>query len=157
MPKKRLTKINSGLPKGNPFYNVALDIQNLPKQKPTISITFMDAGKELKKFADYARKQQGEKDVYKQFEDFLVKVRQFNSIEEVISYFSPKKSIKNSDSESRAKMQELQKNFNIDTSDMVHIHCCGGGSGQMVLHGFVIHSSFEIVWIDPGHTRHRLS
>ena len=64
--------------------------------------------------------------------------------------------MKNADTESVRKMREIEKKYNIETANMVHIHCCGGGGGQMVLHGFVLHNCFEIVWIDTDHEKHKV-
>ena len=41
--------------------------------------------------------------------------------------------------------------YNIETSDMFHLHCDRDGKGKFVLHGFRINNCFEIVWIDPNH------
>ena len=145
------------LNKGSPIYDAKSQVSGLPKQRPSISITFMDVDRDfgLKYLVEKDKKHKGSRQILKEFDSFLRKARRYNSIEEFMHTFTPKERLNNADQKSKDKMNEIQKLYNIETADMVHIHCCGNGGGEMVLHGFVINNCFEVVWIDPDHEMHK--
>lgn len=156
---KKLTRISGeSLERGSPIYDSRSDVSALPKQRPSISITFMDVGKEfgLAYLVEKDKKHRGSRYIMKEFDAFLQKVRKHKSIEDVMDHFKPKKKLNNQDKKSIDKMKQIQDEYSIDTSEMAHIHCCGNGGGALVLHGFVINNCFEIVWIDPDHEIHEL-
>ena len=62
---------------------------------------------------------------------------------------------KNVDDKSVAMMRKIQRDYNVETTSMIHIHCHLHGKGEFVLHGFVIRNCFEIVWFDPSHELHK--
>ncbi len=127
------------------------------KIKPSISLTYMDVDKKygLQYLCDAHKSHRGDRNILKELDDFLVKVRKYSSIEELVERHKPKDKMKNKDKASLDRFKKIQKDYDIETSDMVHIHCCGGGSGQFVLHGFISRNCFEVVWIDPLHEVHK--
>lgn len=161
MSKKsgKIIPIDGGpLNKGSPIYNAAADLNKTKQRRPSISITYLDVGRDygLKGLVENDKRHRGERYILKEFDMFLEKVRKYDTIEDVMRVFAPRKKMKNADTESGRKMREIEKKYNIETANMVHIHCCGGGGGQMVLHGFVLHNCFEIVWIDTDHDKHKV-
>lgn len=135
------------------IYSPKVPDNNIP---PTISVTYLEAKGNygIEKLACVHKKQRGTRDVIKEFDDFLDKARKYKNIEELLSAHKPKIKMKNSDITSVKKMMALQKKYNIDTSDMIHIHCKGGGNGPFVIHGFRQSNNLEIVWLDPEHEVH---
>lgn len=126
-------------------------------EKPSVSITYLDykGNYGIKNLHKCHHMQRGQRDILKELGDFLVKARKFKNINDLVSNFASHNGSKNKDDESIRKLRQIQKEHNIETSDMLHLHCCGGGNGQMVLHGFILGSCFEIVWIDPNHELHK--
>lgn len=120
-------------------------------EKPSISITYLDNHHDFKHFFSIAK---GNAEYIRVLQDFLKKARCYSNIDELISNHKPHHRIKNSDDKSVEKMKQIQSDFNIETRDMIHLHCCRGGSGSFVLHGFRIKNRFEIVWLDPTHDIH---
>lgn len=127
-------------------------------KRPSLAITYMDVKKDygLKYLSSKAKNQGGNRDIYKELGSFQEKVRQYKSIQELIDRHKPNDKLNNEDKKSETTFKKIQSEYKIDTSQMIHIHCCGGGSGAFVLHGFVLGSCFEIVWFDPLHEVHKL-
>lgn len=127
------------------------------KVKPSVSITYLDYNGNygIKNFHKTHYSQKGERDILKELGDFLYKARKFENINDLVINFTSPKGSKNKDRASINKMIQIQKEFNIETSDMIHLHCCSGGTGKMVFHGFILGNCFEIVWIDPDHQLHK--
>ncbi len=130
----------------------------LPGKRPIVGITYLEVlsgDYSLKRFAKTESKSCGTRQLYNELEEFLIKARSYSAIEELISAHAPKKRIKNSDEKSISKMKEIQRKYNVETSEMVHLHCKRCGSGAFVLHGFVVNNCFEVVWLDPNHALHK--
>ena len=131
----------------------------IPKSdRPVIGISFLqidDKNYGLEHLAKEHNKQKGNRDVFNELSKFIKQSSKMGSIEEVINHFKPKHRIKNSDDKSVKMINKIGKEYNIETSDIIHLHTNGNGSGQFVLHGFRIYNVFEIVFIDPNHEMHR--
>lgn len=120
---------------------------------PVISITYLEKN-------DYGLQHlykctRGDNRYVKQFESFLEKARQYNSITELLSNHGSHMSSKNTDSKSLQKVNELCNKYNLEVQEFIHLHCCTGGTGEFVMHGFLITNRFEIVWLDPKHEIHK--
>ncbi len=146
----------------NPSASALLNKEELKRKaeskvKPSVSITYLDYNGNygIKNFHKTHYSKKGERDILKEFGDFLSKARRFENINDLVNNFVSHKGAKNKDKASLDKMRQIQKEFNIETSDMIHLHCCSGGTGKMVFHGFILGSCFEVVWIDPDHTLHK--
>ena len=73
------------------------------------------------------------------------------SISDVVTKYCSSSSLKNRDDKSIRLLQKIKKEYDVDATDIVHLHCKPGGSGKFVLHGFILRNVFEIVIIDPNH------
>lgn len=123
--------------------------------KPEISITYLEISTgeySLKGFYKISKKNP---DVYKDLSDFMVRARKYKNIQELLDNHCPKNGLKAKDKTSQQKMKEIKKLYNVDTSDMCHIHLKPNGKGAFVLHGFILHNCFEVVWLDPEHKIHK--
>lgn len=149
---KPLVKINDNIPE--PFYQI--DRGKIEQKSPVIGITYLQADDNkygLKAVFKKEKEQKGS--AIKILNDFLVKAKQYETIDKLVSAHISHKKAKNCDAKSISMMKKIQRDFNVETADMIHIHCKPGGKGEFVLHGFVIHNCFEIVWFDPKHEIHR--
>ena len=86
--------------------------------------------------------------------DFLGMVRGYATVSELKKNHASHHKFKNTDKKSKNKLDEIKKNYGIDTSDMFHLHCGLHGKGKFVLHGFFLRNCFEIVWLDTKHEVH---
>lgn len=126
----------------------------IPKSEPPIiSITYLEKSKY--DLEHLFKCNQGDKKYVKIFQDFLDKVKQYKSISELFRKHGSHINFKNLDSKSNEKAKKLRENYNLDVHELIHLHCCAGGTGEFVLHGFTISNRFEIVWIDPKHEIHQ--
>lgn len=124
---------------------------------PIISMTYMDmfGTYGLKEFSKIAKALNGQRNLYKEIDGFLNKAREYNNITDLISAHISHNGGKNKDAASRKKAKEISERYNVEALDFIHLHCCSGGTGEFVFHGFVLKNRFEIVWIDPQHKLHK--
>lgn len=141
-------------PSAEPIYHVD---ENLTKQKnPVIGITYLQANnKEYGLKAIVNKEKKHSQSAIKPLHDFLVKARQYKTIEELITNHISHNRGKNCDKESKQMIGEIRRQYNVAAEEMIHIHCLRGGKGEFVLHGFVIENRFEIVWFDPDHKHYK--
>lgn len=150
----------------NKFYNVNIPKSsskdriidpNIPKSKrPVIGITYLqvcniDYG--LKALSDTA-KTRSDRNVYNELNEFIKTASKLASIEDVVERYHSRKKLKNDDDYSKDIVNLLQKEYNVDATDLIHLHCKANGKGEFVLHGFILENVFEIVLIDPLHQLH---
>lgn len=126
------------------------------KDKPVIGMSFLQITNNrfgLKELNDVAKRRK-DRDVYRELETFVKCASKMASIESVIERYHSRYSSKNKDKESQKMITLLKKEYDIDATDLIHMHCKANGKGEFVLHGFIRRNVFEIVWIDPEHTLH---
>jgi hypothetical protein len=128
------------------------DVVFRKENKPIIGITFLD--KNNYGLIDLYKVYRGDKSCLRQFNDFLEKARSYDTITELIDNHKPHDKFKNEDEKSIQKLSQIQKEYNIEATDMCHLHCCRDGKGIFVLHGFILGNCFEIVWLDAKHDLH---
>ena len=127
-------------------------------QKPVIGISFLQVTdnhfglKELSKIA----KKRTDRNVYKELETFINCASKMDCIEAVVERYHSKTALKNRDHKSEKMVAALKREYNIDATDLIHVHCQANGKGEFVLHGFISKNVFEVVWIDPEHTLHKV-
>lgn len=121
-------------------------------EPPAIGITYLQSKYGLKNFFKKCKKSTACVDV---FEEFIDNFRNLKDIDTALAKYSGAVS-KSKDADSQKILDVIRKKHNIDTSDMIHVHCKPGGKGAFVLHGFRIRNRFEIVWIDPDHAVHKV-
>ncbi len=121
--------------------------------KPCVGITYLDKNRFGLK--DFFKAVKDDKQKRKDFEEFLEAVRGYKNRDEVIENHCPRV-LKNKDKDSQSKIKAIKNKYNIDATDMVHLHCKRQGKGEFVLHGFWLENIFEVVWLDCNHDLHKV-
>lgn len=150
--KSRIPSPRTSFSAGVPITEVNIPVDD---KKPEISITYLEISTGEYSLKNFYKKCKGNKNLYKDLSDFTEKVRKYKNIQELLDRHCPKNGLKANDRKSVQKMKDIKKTSNVDTSDMCHIHLKSNGNGAFVLHGFILHNCFEIVWIDPEHSLHK--
>lgn len=147
--KKKLA--NFTVPK-SPLVEIASE--KAQEKKPHIGITYLDKNKfGLKHFVKCASKNS---EYYEMLQKFIEQCREYETLSEMVSKHQPHgKGPKNFDKESENKIRHIQREYKIDTQEMIHIHTKCKGKGEFVLHGFRSNDVFEIVWLDCKHEQHK--
>lgn len=153
-----MSKQTSRIPSPKTHFSEGMPITDIDIHddiKPEISITYLEIST-----GDYSLKglqkiSQKAPDLYKDLSVFMDRVRKYKNIQELLDNHCPKNGLKAKDPKSQRKMSEIKKHYNVDTSDMCHIHLKPGGKGAFVLHGFILRNCFEVVWLDPQHKIHK--
>lgn len=128
---------------------------DIPKdRKPEISITYLEISSGEYSLKGFYKKCKQKSELYKELLEFTERVKKYNNIQQLLDIHCPKNGLKSNNKNSRKKMNEIKRKYNVDTSDMHHIHLKPNGKGAFVIHGFVLYNCFEVVWIDPEHTIH---
>ena len=122
------------------------------EEKPIVGITYLDKNKYG--LIDLFRVHRSDNSSMRRFVEFLERARRYTTITELKKNHASHIKSKNTDKNSREKMNRIQIKYGIDTSDMFHLHCGIGGTGEFVLHGFFLGNCFEIVWLDAKHEVH---
>lgn len=152
MMAKPFIDVNAGIVE--PIYSV--DESRVKQPTPVIGITYLQADDKKYGINALLKKEKAKNGLtIKTLQDFLVKVRHYKTIDELISNHISHIKGKNVDDKSVAMMRKIQRDYNVETTSMIHIHCHLHGKGEFVLHGFVIRNCFEIVWFDPSHELHK--
>lgn len=135
--------------------NILTDI-NIPEdnRKPEISITYLEISSGEFSLKAFNKKCNKNSQFYEELAEFTERVKKYNNIQDLLDVHCPKNGLKAKDKNSHRKMEEIKRKYNVETSDMCHIHLKPNGKGAFVIHGFVLKNCFEIVWIDPEHRRH---
>lgn len=153
MGKNTLYSVN--IPKSNNKDKI-ID-PHIPKSKrPVIGITYLQIGNKnygLKSLSD-AVKSRSDRAIYSELEDFIKDAAKLASIEKVVEKYHSHHKLKNDDKYSKDIVNLLKKDYNVDATDLTHLHCKANGKGEFVLHGFILENVFEIVLIDPLHQIH---
>ena len=132
-----------------------IEAKDIPSSKPVVSITFCDImSKEYGLKGLLKSEKKSDRDLLKELDDFLIKARQYDNIEELVSAHISHNHGKNEDKKSKDKLKHINNAHNVDAKCMIHLHTKTGGNGKFVFHGFVVNNVFEIVWIDPFHKLH---
>ena len=131
---------------------VRKDVVFTKEKRPIIGITFLDRNNYG--LDDLIRCYRGDKNCVNQLNDFLEKARKYTTISELITNHASHNKFKNTDSRSLRKFAQIQDEYEVETSDICHLHCNRGGTGRFVLHGFILNNCFEIVWLDVKHDVH---
>lgn len=146
---------NVSIPKGN-GKGKSIDT-HIPKPKrPVIGISYLQIGNKnygLKALSD-ADKSRSDRAIYSELEDFIKDAAKLDSIEEVVKKYHSRYKLKNDDDYSKDIVNLLKNDYNVDATDLTHLHCKANGKGEFVLHGFILENVFEIVLIDPLHKLH---
>lgn len=150
----------------NKFYSVSIPksnnkdkiiAPNIPKSKrPVIGITYLQVCNKdygLKALSE-ADKSRSDRNIYNELNEFITTSSTLSSIEEVVKKYHSRNKLKNNDGYSKDIVDSLKKNYNVDATDLIHLHCKANGKGELVLHGFILENVFEIVLIDPLHQIH---
>lgn len=125
------------------------------KRKPAISITYLDITTGNYSLKSFHKKCKNNTNLYKELADFIEKVKEYDNIQMLLDIHCPKNGLKTNEDRSRKKMNDIRKKYNVETSDMYHIHLKPNGKGAFVIHGFVLYNCFEVVWLDPEHEIHK--
>ena len=153
MAKNKIYNVN--IPKSNSKGKI-IDA-HIPKSKrPVIGITYLQVNNKnygLKALSDTA-KSRSDRNVYSELDEFIKNSAKLPSIEAVVEMYHSHNKLKNSDDYSRDIVKLLEKEYNVDATDLIHLHCKANGKGEFVLHGFILENVFEIVLIDPLHKIH---
>lgn len=153
MGKNKLYPVN--IPKSNSKDRI-LD-PHIPKSKrPVIGITYLqvcnrDYGLKALSEADKSR---SDRNIYNELNEFITTSSKLSSIEEVVKKYHSRQKLKNNDDYSKDIVNSLKNDYNVDATDLIHLHCKANGKGEFVLHGFILENVFEIVLIDPLHQIH---
>ena len=155
--KKKADKlINVSIPKSNNGNNNKLyDIKHVNDYRsPCIGFTYLDVNTEfgLKGLFKQYKSQLGNRNLFKELDEFLLAARNYKNIEELITNHISHNKAKSNDEKTRKKANSIKREYNIETCNIIHIHCKRGGNGEFVLHGFVIQNCFEVLFIDPMHS-----
>lgn len=153
MGKNKLYSVN--IPK--PGSKDKLTQPNIPKPKrPVIGITYLQVCNKdygLKALSDTA-KMRSDRNIYSELNEFITASSKLPSIENVVELYHSRKRLKNDDEYSKYIVKLLKGNYNVDATDLIHLHCKANGKGEFVLHGFILENVFEVVLIDPLHKIH---
>lgn len=153
MGKNKLYSVN--IPK--PGSKDKLTQPNIPKPKrPVIGITYLQVCNKdygLKALSDTA-KMRSDRNIYNELNEFIATSSKLSSIEKVVEMYHSRQKLKNDDEYSKYIVKLLKENYNVDATDLIHLHCKANGKGEFVLHGFILENVFEIVLIDPLHKIH---
>lgn len=153
MSKNKICSVN--IPKANSKDKSI--IPHIPKPKrPVIGITYLQVGNKnygLKALSN-ADRSRSDRDIYSELEDFIKRASMLDSIETVVKTYHSRNKLKNNDEYSKDIVTLLKESYNVDATDLIHLHCKANGKGEFVLHGFILENVFEIVLIDPLHNLH---
>ena len=142
----------------NPKSKAIVDVHIEPDtDKPVIGITYLDITNNNYGFKGFHKTAQGihDRNLYDEFGAFVRDAAKQKSISDVVTKYCSSFSLKNKDDKSIRLLQKIKKEYDVDATDIVHLHCKPGGSGKFVLHGFILRNVFEIVMIDPNHEVHK--
>lgn len=127
-------------------YSILSDVKSFTSNsKPVIAITHIGCENNYC-FVALVKKNRNAKENMAELQRFIKKFKEFEIIEDAITYFVSHNKCKNSDEYSL----KIKKSLNIE-QDIIHLHTKGGGCGKYTIHGFQIENRFEIVMIDPEH------
>ena len=139
--------------KSNTAKIIEISQNDIKDVKPCVGITYLDKNKfGLKHFFKSVKDDSQKR---RDFEEFLEAVRKYKNRDEVIENHHPK-ILKNNDKDSQVKINAIKNKYNVDATDMIHLHCKRQGKGEFVLHGFWLGHIFEIVWLDCNHDHHKM-
>lgn len=124
-------------------------------KKPEISITYLEISTGEYSLKSFYKKCKQNSDLYKDLSEFTERVKKYKNIQELLEKHCPKNGLKAKDKISHKKMEDIKRKYNVDTSDMCHIHLKPNGKGAFVIHGFILRNCFEVVWLDPEHSVHK--
>ena len=127
---------------------------------PSIAFTYLDVeDKEygLHGLAINHKKQRGNRNLYKELNSFVKMAGKYKNISELITNHISHIKPKSDDKLTISKSKEIRKNYNVESCNIMHIHCKRDGKGEFVLHGFALHNCFEVVFIDPLHKLHKVN
>lgn len=118
-----------------------------------IGITYLDKNKFGIK--DLVKSINGNKSFIEDIYKFLEVARKVNNLGDFIKLVGSHTKIKNEDDESKKKVRDLNKQYNLEIQNLIHLHCQPKGMGSFVIHGFDAGNNiFEIVWLDAKHELH---
>lgn len=129
----------------------------IPKNqdRPSVSITYLEITSGEYSLKSFGKKCQRESRLYAELAEFTERAKSYANIQELLDNHCPRNGLKSKDEFSRRKMNEIKRKYNVDTSEMYHIHLKPNGKGAFVIHGFTLKNCFEVVWLDPEHKIHK--
>ncbi len=108
----------------------------------------------MKAFCDMRGKIIGERDLFRELDDFRRKASQMNDMIAFLTLYQPHNGQPKTNAFRSAEAERLRENYgfkDFEEARILHIHAKMHGKGETVLWGFVYDNVFELLAIDPKH------